>query len=233
MVVPALLAAAAVWLLVLPSPRSRARSVLGPPRTRRPVDLGLVAGSCAALTCVLLLGWPFGLVVGVPAGFAARQAVGRLESVQQRHRRAAVARQLPGALDLVVATLSAGRTPASAFGLVAGAAPEPLAAMLRTVARQLELTADPRDVWAALRGHPELGAVGRAFERADTSGVPASRLVAQVASECRRRRAADLRRRSRTVAVSTAGPLGACFLPAFLLVGIVPTVVGTVANLGL
>jgi hypothetical protein len=36
-----------------------------------------------------------------------------------------------------------------------------------------------------------------------------------------------LRERSRKVAVRTAAPLGACFLPAFFLIGIVPTVLAT------
>jgi hypothetical protein len=40
-----------------------------------------------------------------------------------------------------------------------------------------------------------------------------------------------LQKRARTVGVRAAGPLGLCFLPAFMLVGIVPTVVGGFAHL--
>jgi tight adherence protein B len=37
--------------------------------------------------------------------------------------------------------------------------------------------------------------------------------------------------RARQVGVLAAGPLGLCFLPAFMLIGVVPTVVGTFTDL--
>ena len=37
--------------------------------------------------------------------------------------------------------------------------------------------------------------------------------------------------RARTVGVRAAAPLGLCLLPAFVLVGVVPLVAGTVASL--
>ena len=78
-----------------------------------------------------------------------------------------------------------------------------------------------------------MGPLGRAFRRAATSGMPVARVVASVADEMRRERRAARRERSRRVGVRTAAPLGACFLPAFFLVGIVPTIIGVVGTLSI
>jgi pilus assembly protein TadC len=92
---------------------------------------------------------------------------------------------------------------------------------------------DPQAVWTHLAGDPVLGPLGRAFRRAAASGMPVARVVASVADELRRDRRAARRERSRGVGVRTAAPLGACFLPAFFLVGIVPTIIGVVGTLSL
>jgi pilus assembly protein TadC len=56
-------------------------------------------------------------------------------------------------------------------------------------------------------------------------------VLAHVAEEVRRRRVAELRRRAAAVGPASAAPLGLCFLPAFFLVGIVPTVIGLAGTL--
>ena len=45
------------------------------------------------------------------------------------------------------------------------------------------------------------------------------------ADELREQRRASARERARSVGVKTAAPLGLCFLPAFVLIGIVPTII--------
>ena len=142
-----------------------------------------------------------------------------------------LADQLPTALDLMVATLDAGRPPAAAFALVAEVTPAPLGDELGLVGSRLAVGGDPQAVWANLAGDDVLGPLGRAFRRAETSGMPVARVVASVADEMRRERRAARRERSRRVGVRTAAPLGACFLPAFFLIGIVPTIIGVVGTL--
>jgi pilus assembly protein TadC len=61
--------------------------------------------------------------------------------------------------------------------------------------------------------------------------MPVAEIVRGVADELRRERGARLRERSQRVGVRTAAPLGLCFLPAFFLIGIVPTVVATFSSL--
>ncbi|WP_159085771.1 type II secretion system F family protein [Aeromicrobium chenweiae] len=223
----ALLVAAAVWCLVPVPPTRRARQVLGAGGPSRTVDLRLVAAAMAPLGAVLLLGVPIGLLVGAALAPVVHRAVGRLESASARARAAAIEAALPAALDLMVAALEVGRPPVSAFALVAEATAPPLGPELGAIAGRLAIAADSDSVWRSVAGDPVLASVGRAFRRAEASGMPVAGIVATVATEMRRERAARLREHSRKVAVRTAAPLGACFLPAFFLIGIVPTVLAS------
>jgi Flp pilus assembly protein TadB len=228
----ALLVAVAVWSWVRPSPRVRARRVLSPPTTagsRRPAP-ALVASLLVPVAAVVVLGPVPGLVVGGALVPVVRRAVGRMESSAARRRAEQVEADLPGALDLVVAALVVGRPPVTAFALAADATDGPLGHDLAAVAARLAVAADPEAVWLGVADDPGLAAVGRAFRRASASGMPVSDIVRGVADELRRDRAASLRERSQRVGVRTAAPLGLCFLPAFFLIGIVPTIVATFSS---
>lgn len=229
----ALLAAAATWLAVPLSPRVRARRVLSPPSTdagRRP-DAALLVTWLVPVAAVVVLGPVRGLVVGAALVPLARRTVGRMESSASRRRAARIEAGLPGALDLVVAALVVGRPPVTAFALAADATEGPLGDDLATIAARLAVAADPDAVWLGVADDPGLAAVGRAFRRASSSGMPVSDIVRGVADERRRERGARLRERSQRVGVRTAAPLGLCFLPAFFLIGIVPTIVATFSSL--
>jgi hypothetical protein len=227
-VIPALLVALATWCLVPEPTGARARRVLlASPRPPRRLDPAWAAALMAPVVAVLLLGIPTGLLAGAVLAPVARSQVGRLESTGSRRRAEQVRAALPGALDLMVAALEVGRPPVTAFALASEATAAPLGADLGLVARRLAVAADPDSVWQALSDDPCLAAVARAFRRAASSGMPVAQVVAGVADELRRERVAEMRERSRRVGVRTAGPLGACFLPAFFLVGIVPTVLAT------
>ncbi len=62
----------------------------------------------------------------------------------------------------------------------------------------------------------------RCMERAGVAGVPAVKAVTRLAAELRRRRARAANSRARRAAVLVTGPLGLCFLPAFLALGVAP-----------
>lgn len=226
--IPALLASLATWCVVPEPTGARVRRLVrGPSRPPPHVDPALVAAVMAPVAAVVLLGIPTGLLAGAVLAPVARSQVGRLESGAARRRAGQVRAALPGALDLMVAALEVGRPPVTAFALAAEATAPPLGPDLAVVAGRLAVAADPEAVWQALSADPSLAAVARAFRRAATSGMPVARVVAGVADELRRERVAEMRERSRRVGVRTAGPLGACFLPAFFLIGIVPTIFAT------
>ncbi len=69
------------------------------------------------------------------------------------------------------------------------------------------------------------------MERSTESGAPLADGLTRLAEDCRRERRTETQLRARKVGVKAAGPLAACFLPAFMLVGVVPTVAGSFQRL--
>ncbi|MGY1689226.1 type II secretion system F family protein [Geodermatophilus sp. SYSU D01105] len=135
---------------------------------------------------------------------------------------------LPVACDLLAVCLAAGLPVGRALAAVAGALPAPLGPELATVARLHRLGAPPRQAWDDVP--PELAGLGRVLVRAGESGsavVPALQgLAAETRAEARGRADAAVRR----AGVWVLAPLGACFLPAFLCLGVVPLVLGIAAD---
>lgn len=226
----AVLAALAVWLMVPRSTAARTRRVFGQERRALQVDMAMVAALLVPFISLIMLGWPTGVVIGALAAPMAHRAVDQLESAGGRRRAARIAAQLPSALDLMVATLEVGRPPVTAFGLAAEATSDPLGAELASVAHRLAVSGDSMAVWRSMESDLALAPVGRAFRRAEASGMPVARVVSGVADDLRRERRGRRRDDSRKVAVRTAAPLGICFLPAFFLIGIVPTIISTFRN---
>jgi hypothetical protein len=62
--------------------------------------------------------------------------------------------------------------------------------------------------------------------RAATTGVPPVAAVTRLAGEYRAAGAREAAARARRASVLATAPLGLCFLPAFLAVGVVPVVIG-------
>ncbi|MER6224634.1 hypothetical protein ABT189_29470, partial [Streptomyces sp900105755] len=69
-------------------------------------------------------------------------------------------------------------------------------------------------------------ALARLLERADESGMPAAAPVARLASDARAEWARSATARARRAAVLISAPVGLCFLPAFIAVGVLPVVIG-------
>lgn len=148
-----------------------------------------------------------------------------------------VARQIddpmaePAAYDLYAACLRSGLPAQVGARAAATAAP---AAMARELCRSADLIAlggDPQAVWSRpdLDGSVrDLAALAR---RSARSGASMAAALEDLAGE----RRADLDEiaaaRAERAGVLIAGPLGLCFLPAFVCIGIVPVVLGLVDGL--
>lgn len=229
----AVCAGLATWCLVPAPAVRRTRDVLGERPSRASARPEHVVAVLVPLACLLVLGLPYGLLAAVVTAPVAVRMVGSLESSAARRRRLGIARQLPAAVDLMAAALAVGRPPSLAFLVAAEATPEPLGPELARVGARLVVTGDPAAVWQSLAAHPGFAALGRAFGRAESSGMPVARIVAGVADDLRREQRSRRQQLSHSVAVRTAAPLGVCFLPAFFLIGVVPTLIGTVRSLSL
>lgn len=139
-------------------------------------------------------------------------------------RRRLLARDLPGACDLLGVCLPAGVPVSGAVAAVVDATGGPLAEELRAVAAMYRLGAAPRDAWRAAAA--ELQPLGRVLVRAGESGSSVAAALAALAAEARASDHAATEERVRRAGVWVLAPLGACFLPAFVCLGVVPLVLG-------
>ncbi|MFF0489498.1 type II secretion system F family protein [Nocardia sp. NPDC004068] len=138
------------------------------------------------------------------------------------------------AFDLLAACLRAGLPVAIAARAVSTAAAEPLRTALRHAAELLALGADPATAWqraAADIGSGDLAALARLVRRSARSGSALAGAVAELAEHCRAQVEDAAAARAERAGVLIGGPLGLCFLPAFLCLGIVPVVIGLAGRL--
>jgi pilus assembly protein TadC len=141
-----------------------------------------------------------------------------------RTARAALLRDLPAACDLLAVCLAAGLPVAGALAAVGESDAGPVGDHLRRAAALYRLGAEPRRAWEDVPD--ELAGLGRALVRAGESGaavVPALRSLAADGRAAVRMEAEAVVRRA---GVWVLAPLGTCFLPAFLCLGVVPLVLG-------
>ena len=106
-----------------------------------------------------------------------------------------------------------------------------LGARLMQAATELRLGVEPAEVWGHLGALPGGARLARCLARSGEAGAPVAEAVNRLAVQLR---AAQTRRalvRARRAGVLVTGPLGLCFLPAFVALGIVPVVLGLVRTL--
>ncbi len=196
-----------------------------------PLLMRLLATPAVGLAIAVLVGGPAGPPLGVVLAAMTWWLTGRLEPPAVRRRRQRLEAAVPHAVDLMAACLAAGLSPGSALEQVRAVVAEPLSQELTGVARRLELGVDPATVWRDVAGHPQLGGLGRTMSRAVESGASVSEAMQRLADDLRARGRAQVETRARAVGVKAALPLGGCLLPAFVLVGVVPLVAGSLAFL--
>lgn len=174
------------------------------------------------------------LGIGFGYGFASRSAAAKAASAIQQRLAAA-----PPAIELFAAGLTAGLLPEQAAIVVVDAfgrsgpdadlSHDPLAQVaesFRQAAAILAATADPALAWAVLRLDPATEPVGTAALRSSRTGAPLADAVTRAARATRIAARQAAQGQVRAVAVKAVAPLALCFLPAFVLIGIVPMALG-------
>lgn len=216
--------ALAVWCWLLPDPLERVPRPKAGFRTAEAMQPATVIAFAWPLAGFVFFGF-VGLVIALATLGFVRTWLGRLERTADRKREAAIVADLPVALALIATVVKSGRSTESAFALVSQNLDDPLAAELQQIAADLERAPEPAEVWRNLESS-FFGKVARTFARSAESGSGVVATVALAATDVRKARAETKRLAASRVAVKTAAPLGLCFMPAFLLVGIVPVVLG-------
>lgn len=139
------------------------------------------------------------------------------------------AADLPLAADLVVAALEAGVPLWAAVDAAGQAVGADLGDLLVDVTRRQQVGADPVSATASLTSHPATGRLGRALRRAASSGASPVQVLAAAADSERDRLRSDAVAKARSTGTTAAVPVGLLFLPAFVLVAVVPVVVGSLS----
>ena len=223
--------------LLLWSPRRdvallRARALEPAPATsavdgRHPPSLlrrGVLAG-VAGLAAGLLVGGLLGVVVAAAvAGLGERWLRGAVRVDEGP----AMARALPGACDLLAVCLAAGVPVGAAVAGVSAAVPPPLGPHLSRVAALHRLGAEPRRAWADVPA--ELAGLGRVMVRAGESGATTAPALRALAADGRAAARTAAEAAVRRAGVWVLAPLGLCFLPAFVCLGVAPMVLGIARN---
>jgi len=141
--------------------------------------------------------------------------------------------------DVLAACLRCGMAVSTAASATAPSAPAPLARMLNRAADLLALGAEPATAWTNLPSR-RVGAPGlragpvdnhadallRLARRSASSGAALAQGVAELADHSRHEAADAASAAAERASVLIAGPLGLCYLPAFVCLGIVPVVAG-------
>jgi len=203
-----------------------------PPNDRVGVTRVVRVGSCVALAggVVLVVGGVLGLIVGVTLAVISWQLFNYLESRAARKPPASLIAQAPVACDLLAAVVSAGTDLVGAFESVAVALEGPIALLFKEFAARLRLGASPSVAADALGDTDIMAPMVLASVRSADSGAPLSDALRRAAADLRLRRRAALLSRARVLGVRAVIPLGVCFLPAFVLLGVVPVVVSLVGQ---
>jgi Flp pilus assembly protein TadB len=189
----------------------------------------LAAGS-AGLGVFLFLGGITGAGAGLLVAVLLSRWLAGLEPRAARRRREQIEADLPVAADLLAACLLAGCPPSEAAVAVSDALEGPLAEELRSVVATLRLGGDPAASWLQLTRQPALAPLGRCWARALQTGAPLAETMTRLADEQRSVRRWVAEAEAKRAGVRAAAPLGLCFLPAFVLIGVVPAVAGIASS---
>ncbi|MFE2939319.1 type II secretion system F family protein [Streptomyces sp. NPDC059255] len=184
---------------------------------------------------VVLIAWALvggvtGIAVGLAGAYGARRWL-RTHRSGDRSSADVAAGQLPLAADLLAACVAAGAGPREAAEAVGESLGGPVGDGLARAAAEIRLGGEPAAAWGRFGAIPDAAGLARCLERASATGAPAAEPVSRLADGLRAARSRDAVARAQRAQVLITAPVGLCFLPAFLAVGVAPVVIGLASGL--
>lgn len=157
---------------------------------------------------------------------------GRVRSPAALRREAELTRAMPAVCTLLAVCLEAGLPLRTAVAAVAEASHGVPAEALRRLAAAERLGVGQDEAWRELgERHAAFAALARELRHAWGTGVALAPVLRRHAREARASAHSAAQERARRAGVTTVLPLAACFLPAFMLIGVVPVIGGVVGQL--
>lgn len=200
-----------------------------PPLVARRIDRVRVTAVAAGLGVLAIdRTWPGVVAAGGVA--AAIDVSMRVRGSRAGRRRVRAAVDLPFAADLVAATLRAGATPDRAAAVVGEVLGEPVGPLLAAVAHRLRCGEPPARAWAVLSEVPGGERFAMTATRGVDSGAALASGLARLADDLRAARVASVEAAAHRMGTLVVLPLGLCFLPAFLLCGVMPVVLAVLTG---
>ncbi|MCJ1678271.1 type II secretion system F family protein [Streptomyces sp. APSN-46.1] len=196
----------------------------------RSVVRAWAAPAGALLASWVLVGGAVGVLIGCGAALGVWCRLARARPPAEGDPREAE-RQLPFAADLLAACLAAGAGPVEAAEVVGESLGGPVGERLALAGAELRLGGEPGAAWGRLAEIPGARALAECLERAARTGAPAAEPVSRMAAALRDDRTRQAGARAQRAAVLVTAPVGLCFLPAFLAVGVAPVVIGMASGL--
>ncbi|CAJ1495216.1 type II secretion system F family protein [[Mycobacterium] burgundiense] len=172
------------------------------------------------------------LLLNPAAAVRRSRVVGPVLRPSERGPRADDPLATASSLDVLAVCLSAGMSVAAAARATAASAPPELAGLLGRAADLIALGADPGTAWAATAEVTDEHCIAflRLARRSAVSGAALAQGVTELAEQSRQAAVHRAEATAERAAVVIAGPLGLCFLPAFVCLGVVPVVAGLAAE---
>jgi Flp pilus assembly protein TadB len=184
------------------------------------------AGAGGSAVFLLLGGSPAAALGGVGVGIALERLLRHPGTGPDEG--GPLARDLPVACDLLAVCLSAGTPVGAALAAVGSTVPGRLGELLEEVGGLYRLGATPRRAWSGVP--PPVDALSRVVVRAGEAGSAVVPALQRLAADLRSTARSDTEAAVRRAGVWVLAPLGLCFLPAFLCLGVVPLVLGIAAD---
>ncbi|WP_428967051.1 type II secretion system F family protein [Micromonospora fluostatini] len=203
---------------------------VGTRAVRWPPDrIRLAAGLGGLAVAVLVGGW-LGPVGALPTAVLLDRLLRRIETPAARERRLREVADLPLAADLLAAAMRAGAPVDRSVLAVAEALGGPLGDRLGRVGRTLTLGGEPDEAWAYLTPVSGADRLVSAALRSSSSGAALTGALTRLADDLRADRSTAMEESARRAGVLIVLPLGLCFLPAFILAGLVPVIVAVLGD---
>jgi len=156
--------------------------------------------------------------------------LGWLEPQRTKRRRSQLIHDAPQALELMSACLAAGMPVRGANNAIVTSFTGPVAEDLGRVRALVGLGVPDSEAWLTLHEHPQFGPAADDLARSVESGTMLVQSLRHHSGAARDARRGALLVRARGVGVRSVLPLMVCFIPAFMLLGVVPTVVSALSR---
>ncbi|QSB05453.1 type II secretion system F family protein [Natronoglycomyces albus] len=198
--------------------------------SRRSKVAPLIISVCVGGVAVASIsGWA-GIAVASLAGFLCHRILSSKEGRAEKARLLALKPSWMWCLDLLASGLRSGAPFPRVAQAVASAMPPGLSGRLSRMAQMLLMGAPTREAVAELGDLPGRDRLCDQLERSDQSGAALANGMREMAAGLRRCEQNVAHARAGRASVMLVGPLCLCFLPAFVIAGVLPVIFGLLAN---